>query len=232
MITCSVCGTKNDELSIVCSSCKGFLQGRIDALDLFSTLWGLIESPRSTFKKIVLAKHKNYSIFLSSLFGMCLVFDVAWYKSLAPVFSNLLTLVGIAIVLGPVLGIFVLFAASVILLVITNALGGKASRRNLFAALAYATMPIVFSLMFIVPLEIAIFGIDFFGSNPPPMIVKPVEYSLLLVLKAVAAFYALCLMVEGTMAANAFERKKLLPVAIGTVSIVVVGVLAVQYVKV
>lgn len=232
MITCSVCGTVNDDLSIVCTSCKGFLQGRVDALDLFATVWGLIESPRATLKRIVLARHKNFSVFLSSVFGICLIFDIAWYKNLASIFPSLLTLVGIAIVLGPIVGVFIIFLASMILRRVTNALGGKASRKNLFAVLAYATMPMALSLVFIIPLEIAIFGIDFFGSNPPPMIIKPLEYVLLIGLKSVAVLYALYLFIEATMAANAFERKKVAAVAFSAVSLVTICVLAVHFMKV
>jgi len=232
MITCGVCGAQNDDLSVVCSSCRGYLQGRVDALDLFTTLWGLIESPTETFRRIVLAKHKNYGILLSSLFGVCLIFDIAWYKTLAPVFSSLTLLVGSALIGGPVVGIVTIFGFSILMRSITRVMGGRATRRNLFAAVAYATMPFALSLVFIIPLEIAIFGMDFFGTNPPPMLIRPVEYVLLLVLKAVAALYSLHLLVLGTMAANAFEKKKYIPVAMSVVGALALGVVALGMVKV
>lgn len=232
MITCSVCSTENSDLSLVCSSCKGFLQGRADALDLFATIWGLVESPRATFKRIVLAKHKNYSILLSSLFGICLVFNIAWYKSLASVFASLAPIVGAAIVLGPLLGILVVFLISVILQLITKTYGGNGTRGNVFAAIAYATMPMAVSLVFLVPLDVAIFGMDFFGTNPPPMLIKPVEYAVLIGLKSVAALYALYLLTEATMAANAFVRGKFFVVTLSVVGVVVALALTVHFVKV
>lgn len=232
MITCSVCGAQNDDLNVVCSSCRAYLQGRVDALDLFATLWGLIESPTETFRRIVLAKHKNYEILLSSLFGVCLIFDIAWYKVLAPVFSSLTLLVGSALIGGPIVGVVAVFVFSLLMRSITRAMGGRAVRRNLFAAVAYATMPFALSLVFIIPLEIAIFGMDFFGTNPPPMLIRPLEYVLLLVLKAVAALYSLYLLILGTMAANAFGKKKFIPVAMSVVGVLALGVVALGMVKV
>jgi hypothetical protein len=232
MITCSVCGRENDDLSVVCSSCKGYLQGRADALDLFATLWGLIEKPSATFKRIVLAKHKNYALLLSSLFGICLVFDIAWYKSVGRVLSSLVVIVGAALSLGPIIGMLIVFLCSTVLMGLTKAIGGTASRRNLFAATAYATMPMAICFVFVVPLEIAIFGIDFFGTNPPPMLIKPVEYVLLIALKGVAATYMLYLLVIGTMAANAFGKRKLPQVAGIVAGLVALGFGIIHFLRV
>ncbi len=232
MIICSVCGLENDDLSIVCSSCKSFLQGRVDALDLFETMWGLMESPRRTMKRIVLAKHKNYTVLLSSFFGICLALDIAWYKNIADKIPSLLTIVGAAILFGPIIGLLVVSIASLVLRKATTAFGGNASQRNLFAAISYAIVPIVFSLVFIVPIEIAIFGIDFFGTNPPPMIIKPTEYLVLIGLKSIATLYGVYLLIEATMGANAFNRKKLLPVALSVISLIAVGAVVLHFAKV
>jgi hypothetical protein len=64
------------------------------------------------------------------------------------------------------------------------------------------------------------------------MLIRPVEYVLLLVLKAVAALYSLHLLVLGTMAANAFEKKKYIPVAMSVVGALALGVVALGMVKV
>jgi hypothetical protein len=232
MIICSVCGNENDDLSIVCSSCKSFLQGRADALNLFETIWGLLESPRATFKRIVLAKHKNYSLFLSAMFGVCLMLDIAWFKSVAERFPSLLTILAAAALLGPLVGISVVWIASIVLVRVSKVFGGKASRRNLFATIAYATVPMAFALAFIVPIEIAVFGIDFFGANPPPMIIKPLEYTLLIGLKSVAAVWMVVLLIHGTMAANAFDGKKLLPVAISVIGLIGVAVVILRFVRI
>ncbi len=203
-----------------CGGCGSFLQSKVEALNLFQTLWGLLESPQRTMKRIVLARHKNYTLLLSALFGIGLVLDVAWYKSLADRFGDLMTLVGTALIAGPIVGIASVIVLSFLLQQATKLFGGRATLRSLFAATAYALFPFVAVLVFLVPLEIAIFGMDFFGANPPPMLIKPVEYAALLIMKAIAAMYALFLLVEATMAANAFAGVRRLPVLLSVLAIV------------
>lgn len=232
MITCGVCGSKNDDLSVVCSTCKGFLQGRTDALDLFATVWGLVENPRETMRRIVLAKHKNYVLLLSALAGIYLVLEIAWYKSLASVVPDILLLLVLAIVAGPVFGWFLLSAATVVLLHMTHAYGGRGTTRNLFAALSYSTVPLVAALWVIVPLQFAVFGVYFFGSNPPPLVIKPVEYVLILGIKGVLALYAFYLGIEGTMVANGLERRNILLAAASLACVVVTCGAVVHFVKI
>lgn len=214
MITCIVCGRENDDLSTVCADCKSFLQSRVDALNLFSTMWGLIESPSATFKRIILARHKNYVVVLGMLFGVALVLDVSWYLKLGSRFAGLGGILGISLVAGPLLGVLSLWAGAFLLRMLTKPLGGIATMRNMLAALSYATMPMVLALVFLVPIELAIFGRDFFGVNPPPSIVKPTEYFTILVLKGIVFSYWFVLTVWGVMAANAFGKEKAIPVTL------------------
>jgi len=79
MITCPVCGTRNHHLTIVCGSCGGFIQGRVENLDLFSTIWKLIERPRAAFLSISLSRYKNYSTIVPSVAGIGLVFAFFWF---------------------------------------------------------------------------------------------------------------------------------------------------------
>ena len=232
MITCSVCGRENDELRTLCLSCKSFIQGRVDALNLFETIWGIIESPGITFRRIVLAKHKNYTIFLSSIAGVTLVFYVAWYKHVADRLQSLLPIVGTALIVGPLAGISFVLALAYIIRFVSKKLGGDPGLKNLFAALAYGTVPLCFSLVFLIPVEIAVFGSDFFGTNPPPMTIRPVEYSVLLALKSVSALWMLFLLVHGTMAANAFPKKKIFSVSLILVALFVGVVTALNFVKI
>src|SRR6059036_2490374 len=109
MITCSVCGQQNNELAVLCTSCQSYLQSKVENLNLFETIWQLIESPRSAFKRIVLAKHKNYVFVLSSLLGISMAFAMFWLKNLGPQFTNLPTLIGSGGFLGVPLGLTFVF---------------------------------------------------------------------------------------------------------------------------
>ena len=93
MINCSVCQTENDEFSIVCKKCGGFLQNRVPNLDLFDVLWKIIESPRSAFRTIMLSEHKNYAVFLYSLIGIAITFAGFWQFKLGNRIENILLVI-------------------------------------------------------------------------------------------------------------------------------------------
>jgi hypothetical protein len=224
MIRCSVCGTDNDDLAVLCSTCKSYLQTKVDTLDLFGTIWLLIEAPRRAMKRIVLARYKNYVYFLSALFGISLVYTAMWYRNLGKVFNDLFILLAGGFLAGPVIGILYLLLCSIVLVVFTRFLRGKATVRNTFAVVAYSTVPIAFSLVFILPVEIAIFGLSFFDNNPSPLVLKPVEYVVLIVLDVAAALWSWALLVEGVVVANGFTRLK--SVLAGVLVLVLAGLSA------
>lgn len=212
MITCSVCGQQNDNLAVLCASCRSFLQSKVDNLDLFKTVWQLIENPRGAFKRIVLARHKNYAVVLSSLLGISAAFGVCWLMNLGNQFENLLVLVGVAVLLGIPLGIVVVLLLSVVIRSGVRLLGGRASLRDCGAVVAYAGVPLVVSLVAVLPLEIAIFGIDFFGTNPPPLIINPLAYLGLLGFDALAAMWSVLLLYKGVSVVSGFRVAKSLAV--------------------
>ena len=224
MITCSVCGRENDDLAVTCTACKSFVQAKVDALDLFGTIWGVIESPRSTFRRIVLSRHKNYVFLLSSLLGIWLVFIFFWYKNLGGAFSNLLTLIGTGLIFGPPLGAIFTATFGLIAHRLGRAVGGKTRLWNTFAVVSYGAVPIIFSLVLVFPIKIAIFGIYLFGNNPPPIVLQPLMYIVLVGLDVLAVLWSWLLVVEGTVVSNSLSRGKAFVLTLA--SIVMIGVCA------
>jgi hypothetical protein len=206
MIRCSVCGHENDDLAVVCISCKSYLQTKVDTLDLFQTLWSLIISPRAAFRRIALSRHKNYAFLLSSLLGIALVFTILWFKNLGRLFPNLIVLLLTGLVAGPFVGIAFVSLFCAVMIVLGRLLGGKATRRNTFGVVAYASMPIVLSLVLVFPIEVAIFGLDFFDNNPSPLVIKPFVYVALLGFDSLAVLWSWLLLIEGSIVANGFTR--------------------------
>ena len=205
---CTVCGAENEDLALVCTSCKSFLQAKVDALDLFDTLWRLVESPKGAFKRIVLSHHKNYVFLLSGLLGASMVFGAIWYKKLGPLFRNVLELIGAGLVAGPPLGILFVALTSLLLAAIIRMFGKRAAFRNLFAVVSYAAAPIILSLVAVFPLEVAVFGLDFFGQNPSPMVIKPLVYVTLLLLDGLAILWSWILLSIGVSAASSLGGLK------------------------
>ena len=229
MIACTVCGTQNDEFAVVCVSCKSFLQTKVDNLNLFETLWSLMETPRAAFRRIALARHKNYVILLSCLLGMAVVYLVIWLKTLGARFPNLALLVGAGFVIGPFAGVLFTFLFSFLVHRVGRLLGGTGSYRNVRAAIVYAMVPIVYSLVLVFPIEIALFGPYFFSDNPPPLVINPVAYIVLLGFDAAAMIWSLVLLIEGTVVVNGFSRGKAAALAAVLVSLISLAVYGLRF---
>lgn len=206
MTTCRVCGTSNDPLALTCSHCKGYLQAKVDALNLFETIWGIVESPGATLRRIVLARHKNYVLLLSALFGIALVYGIVWFRHAGNSIADPVLLGATGLILGPPVGLVLVGLFAVAMTRVSRMLGGKASLRNSHAVAAFATIPIVCSLVLVFPVELAVFGFDLFRSNPHPMVINPLAYTTLIGFNALAIAWSWWLVLEGAIVANSFTR--------------------------
>jgi len=189
MVECPACGSENSSFASVCVSCKSFLQAKIENLDLFATLWEIVESPRGAFLKIVLSKHKNYSVLMSAFFGIAVTYEFFWFMRWGNSTSNLFSLLAGGLIAGPLVGVLFLGAAALIL----QRIKPKSAWKDAYAVLVYAGAPLIFSFVFIFPVEIAVFGLFFFGSNPPPSVLDPFAYYALRTISAMAGLWALIL---------------------------------------
>jgi len=213
MLKCPVCGTENDDLDTVCRSCKGFIQTKVDTLDLFSTWWGLIEQPEKTFRRVGLSRSKNYVVVQSALLGIALAYTYIWYWEMAVAVPSLPLLLGAGALIGLALGNALITILAMIAGTILRVTGGTLSFRNARAILAYAGMPIIISLFVVFPVEIAVFGRYFFDKNPSPMVINAPIYIALIGLDALAALWSLMLVVVGIRSAS--RMAWLWPIVVG-----------------
>ena len=222
MITCSICGLQNDELAVLCSSCKSYLQSKVDSLNLFETIWQLMENPGAAFKKIVLARHKNYVILLSSLAGISMAFALFWMLHFGNRFENVVVLASAGALAGVPLGFVLMLLLSAVTAGGIRSLGRRVAFRDTWAVVSYSSIPVVLSLVFILPLEIAIFGRDFFGTNPPPLVINPGVYSALMGFDGLAALWSVMLVYRGIAVVSGFGRVRTMIVMLTVVLSIVV----------
>lgn len=202
MLLCPVCGKENDDLAVICVSCKGYLQAKVDTLDLFHTSWALLESPKATMHRIAIARHKNYTVLLTLLFGIAFGVTILWFGNYGRLLGGLGPVTLVAVLGGPFLGLISVLLMSIVLRITSGILGGHSSMRETLAVVAYATVPIVWSLIFVFPVEIAVFGPYFFDSNPSPLVINPVAYLGLVALDSIAVFWSWVLLVYGVRVAH------------------------------
>jgi hypothetical protein len=205
MILCSVCQIENDKYATLCKKCGGFLQNRVPNLDLFDTIWKIIENPREAFHIIMLAEHKNYALLLYAFYGISIVFSGFWYFRIGDQFENVLFLVFWALLIG----------VSSIHWMLSKLLGGKALFRTSMGITSYALAPITISLLILLPIELMTFGMYLFTFNPHPIALKPVSYIVLIGLNVVMLLWAFMLLIIGTNVGNQISLwKSFLSVAI------------------
>lgn len=218
MITCSVCGSPNEDLAVVCVSCRSYVQGKVDTLDLFRTLWGLAEAPRATMRRVLLARRKNYALVLASLFGVASALALFWLQKAGPRFENVLTLTLAGFVAGPPFGMVFTAVLALVGRTAGGILGKPLGFRHAYAMTAYAAAPIVLTVVFVYPVEVAVFGIYFFGTNPPPMVINPVVYVGLIAFDAAAVILASLLLWAGAREGYALPRGKAAVVALAVLA--------------
>jgi len=197
MIDCPVCSTRNHHLNVVCASCGGFVQGRVENLDLFSTIWKLIERPRSAFHQIAIARYKNYSTIVPALSGAGFVFAFFWFVSAGDQTSSAISLLIGGMVAGPPAGAVLTLLMSILLWSALRISRVDVRFRNLYAVLAYCTVPVLLGTVFILPLEVFSFGRYFFSLNPPPWLLKPVSYYVFVGLGYAVAAWTFALAATG-----------------------------------
>lgn len=204
MLTCPVCGAQNDDLAVTCRSCKSYLQAKVDTINLFSAIWGLMESPRPTFKKIVLSGQKNYVLILGALQGVAALLAFARWQNLGQGIDTSLVL-GLATALGAFAGIAIQFILAGFVLQVARSLGGKGTLRNTRAVIAYAGIPLVLWLVILVPIEFGIFGRYLFEGNPSPAVIAPVLYYVLSGIEVLLLAASLYLLAVGIGVAHGFS---------------------------
>lgn len=180
----------------------------------------MIESPGRTLRRVVLAHQKNYVFLLVSLSGIAAFFCYAWYRNLEQNFENFFFLAAMSLLLGPLIGLVIFGTCSVAIHQLGIKFGGRGTLRNSFAALAYSLVPIVLSLVVVFPVEVAVFGFSFFGTNPGPMVISPGPYMMLLALNGLAIVWSLFLILEGITVVHSLGR-----VRAGLVLLIAVGVI-------
>ena len=221
MLKCPVCQGENEWFLTSCRHCGSFLQNKVVTLNLFETLWKLVESPVGAFRKIVLAEHKNYILVLSGFFGVAFVYALFWFHRFGDRFDTLLSILGIVLLLGPVVGIGLLLVLSTIIHSILRTSRLSMRFRNTLAVSSYAFAPIVFTLVVVFPLELMTFGMNLFTSQPPLSTLNPTSFLLFLLLDGSAILWSLLLLSLGVHVLTGFQILKSAAIAVGSIALTV-----------
>jgi hypothetical protein len=121
--------------------------------------------PRSTIQRLIDIDGDPRILLLAGLAGIADVLNTATLRSQGDKMS-LAGILGIALIAGPVKGIIQLYIGGFLLRLTGRWIGGKADSETIRAALAWGSVPIVWSLLLLPP-ELVIFGKEIFTSATP-----------------------------------------------------------------
>ncbi len=226
MITCPVCHTSNHHLAAVCTSCGGFLQTRQENLDLFATVWKLVESPIKAYRAITIARHKNNLVLLSCLAGCALTFFLFWMYNLGDHSESLLNLLLAGLSVGPFFGMVVVGLAGFFVYFLSKLASPNVSYRNSLAVVAYSCVPIIISFVLIFPLELMTFGLYLFTKNPSPYQLRPTSYLISSGLDGMFGVWSIVLACIGVRVMLDVPWLKAILIVLGAVALLGGGVLA------
>lgn len=171
-VICKNCAAENSIYTHICTSCKYFIRDRVSNIDIWETIGSIIESPLIAFKKIVFSEHKNFIVFLSIFFALRILI-LSRFVSLVLAESAISTtplIISYLIVLSSVIVLFVLISALVSF--ILNKKDYKVRFRDIYSLNIYSTIPNLFAVVILFPIEIIVFGDYLFSNNPNPFQVK------------------------------------------------------------
>ncbi len=150
------------------------------ALDLFSTIYALWKNPDSTLKRIILAEHRNYSLLLAVLESIGISFFFLYFIKAADVYSlDLSTLVLEGIKLSLTVFLVGIYLFSVLNYMVSKFKRTGAGFRGMVSGSIFALHPLAADAIFLIPLEVAVFGSYSFSNNPSPQIINPIPFYLL-----------------------------------------------------
>ncbi len=127
--------------------------------------------PRQTIRWIVNTDPHRSVLLLAALAGIAQALDRASSRNLGDRIS-LPTILGLAVLLGPIGGIIGLYLGGFLLRWTGRWIGGRASPPEIRAAIAWSSVPAIVALPLWVP-ELALFGQELFTSETPTIDENP-----------------------------------------------------------
>jgi len=177
--TCSRCNHNNPPYKSICEKCKNHLRERVVNIDLWSMILLLIEDPKTAFRNIIYAEHKNFIYFLLFFISIKNLI-IARFISVPELGLN-----------GTNASVITEFILSAILtttffvlttLVLFQLQKNSARLRfiDLFSINLYSFIPYLIGLFVIFPVELIVLGSDVFSNNPYAFQIKPtISYILI-----------------------------------------------------
>jgi len=171
--------------------------------------------PRATIQQIIDTNPKHLVLVLAAISGFSNTLGRASFKSLGDHLS-VPSIFLVAAFFGPIAGIIGLYLWGFLLRWTGKKLGGTGSAINIRAAIAWATVPLIWALFLWIP-ELAIFGKELFTSATPHLDTSPMLILLLIgfgLIEMIIAIWSMVVFVKSLAQVQGFTAWRALGNAI------------------
>jgi len=197
-IECKNCKSENPFHKLKCDDCGALLRTRVVNLDLFSTIWKLIESPTKAFTNIIHAEHKNYLVMILLLFGIrFFILSLTASQTITENYYSLLFKLP-NFVLSLIYLVIFMSLTSFIITQLNKIVDVKSRFRDNLAIYTYSLIPLLFGLFFLFPIEYAIFGHFTITFAPSPFLLNPSVSITLAIIEGLMLLWSLILSIIAT----------------------------------
>jgi hypothetical protein len=170
-------------------------EDNISANQLFTKIW---TSPRAVFRFITEHHYDRHVTLLLLLAGIVRAFDRATSKSLGDHFPTA-TLIALCIIMGGLFGYLINYIYASLISWTGKWVDGKGDTRSILRVIAYAMVPSILSLLFLIP-QIAVYGSEQFkaeGDIYSGTVLENVIFYVSLAIEFTLSLYSIVLCVIG-----------------------------------
>lgn len=185
----------------------------------------MIEFPAQAFKKIIIAEHKNFVLFLALFLGIASVFALLWVNQSGHAFDNLLTLLLYGLTIGVVSALPLLYLLAGTIFSVSKLFNGKGTFTETYGVVGWSLVPVMLFVVFVLPLELGTLGLLLFSGNPSALDVKPTVTMVLLGLQGLLFLWSIVLSALGISMVHRFRFLASLLIAL----LAITGVSGISY---
>jgi len=195
----------------------------VQQLNPWFSMW---TKPRATIQQIIDSNPQHLVLLLAAVSGFAELLNQASVKSLGDRLEWPYIVIAAA-VLGPITGIISLYLGGALLRWVGSWLGGEASAQQIRAAIAWASVLTIWSLLLWLP-ELALFGQDLFTTATPRIDANPLLAVALLgfsVVEIILGVWALVVLLKCLGQVQGFSAWKALGNLILSALVIVVPIM-------
>lgn len=199
---CAKCKHINPPHKNTCEVCKSYLRERVVNIDLWETIFQLIEEPKLAFRNIVYAEHKNFILFLLFFISIKNLIVTRFISVPQLGLNRVHTSFLISLILSILSTLIMVSLITYFQTLIYKKHNILLRFVDVFALNTYNLFPFLVGIFILFPIELVVLGGDIFSNNPYPFEIKPIITYLLIGFEVITILFSLILYFKSLLIAR------------------------------